>query len=36
MRKRFRRRAAIEPVMGHLKHPYQLMRCFLKGYAETQ
>ena len=32
MRKRFRRRAAIEPVISHLKHDYRLVRCFLKGH----
>jgi IS5 family transposase len=32
MRKRFRRRAAIEPVISHLKHDYRLARCFLKGH----
>lgn len=31
MRARFRRRAAIEPVISHLKHDYRLVRCFLKG-----
>lgn len=36
MRKRFRRRAAIEPVIGHLKHDYRLARCFLKGFAGDQ
>jgi IS5 family transposase len=33
MRARFRRRAAIEPVISHLKHQYRLMRCFLKGFV---
>ena len=32
MRKRFRRRAAIEPVIGHLKADHRLGRCFLKGH----
>ena len=32
MRKRFRRRAAIEPVISHLKHDFRLARCFLKGH----
>lgn len=32
MRKRFRRRAAIEPVIGHLKQDHRLGRCFLKGH----
>ena len=31
MRQRFRRRAAIEPVISHLKHDFRLFRCFLKG-----
>ena len=31
MRKRFRRRAAIEPLIGHLKNDFRLRRCFLKG-----
>jgi transposase, IS5 family len=30
-RKRFRRRAGIEPVIGHLKSDYRLGRNFLKG-----
>ena len=30
-RKLFRRRAAIEPVIGHLKHDFRLMRNYLKG-----
>lgn len=30
-RKRHRRRAAIEPVIGHLKHDYRMIRNFLKG-----
>jgi len=32
MRARFRRRAAIEPVISHLKLDNRLMRCFLKGF----
>ena len=31
MRKLFRRRAAIEPVIGHLKHDFRMMRNRLKG-----
>ena len=31
MRKRFRRRAAIEPVISHLKLDSRLLRCFLKA-----
>jgi len=33
MRKRFRRRAAIEPVIGHLKSDFRLARNYLKGSA---
>jgi IS5 family transposase len=33
MRARFRRRAAIEPLISHLKHQYRLARCFLKGFV---
>jgi len=36
MRARFRRRAAIEPVISHLKHQYRLARCFLKGFGGDQ
>lgn len=36
MRKRFRRRAAIEPVIGHLKSDHRLNRNFLKGFAGDQ
>lgn len=36
MRARFRRRAAIEPVISHLKHQYRLIRCFLKGFVGDQ
>jgi IS5 family transposase len=36
MRKRFRRRAAIEPVISHLKADYRLLRCFLKGFQGDQ
>jgi IS5 family transposase len=32
-RKKHSRRAAIEPVIGHLKHDYRLIRNFLKGTA---
>ncbi|MGJ8651957.1 MAG: IS5 family transposase [Opitutaceae bacterium] len=32
-RKRFGRRAAIEPVIGHLKSDYRMARCYLKGAA---
>lgn len=30
-RKRFRRRAGIEPIIGHLKTDFRLMRNYLKG-----
>lgn len=30
-RKRFRRRAAIEPIIGHLKQDHRMIRNFLKG-----
>jgi transposase, IS5 family len=30
-KKRFRRRAGIEPIIGHLKSDYRLMRNYLKG-----
>ena len=30
-RKRFRRRAGIEPIIGHLKFDYRLLRNYLKG-----
>ena len=30
-RQRFRRRAGIEPVIGHLKHDYRMARNYLKG-----
>ena len=36
MRKRFRRRAAIEPLLSHLKHDFRLLRCFLKGFQGDQ
>lgn len=30
-RKRFRRRAGIEPIIGHIKHDHRLIRNYLKG-----
>ena len=36
MRKRFRRRAAIEPVISHLKADFRFLRCFLKGFQGDQ
>ena len=35
-RKRCRRRAAIEPLMGHLKSDYRLGRCYLKDHLGDQ
>ena len=35
-RKRFRRRAGIEPVIGHLKSDHRLKKNFLKGFAGDQ
>ena len=35
-RKRFRKRAGIEPVIGHLKSDYRLARNFLKGQMGDQ
>jgi IS5 family transposase len=35
-RKRFRRRAGIEPVIGHLKSDHRLKRNFLKGFNGDQ
>jgi len=35
-RKRFRRRAGIEPVIGHLKSDHRLKRNFLKGFQGDQ
>ena len=31
MRKKLRRRNAIEPTIGHLKHDHRMDRCYLKG-----
>lgn len=36
MRRRFRRRAAIEPVIGHLKSAHRLNRNFLTGFSGDQ
>lgn len=30
-RKRFRRRAAIEPIISHMKHQYRMLKNYLKG-----
>ncbi|MFP4542277.1 MAG: transposase, partial [Opitutales bacterium] len=32
-RERMARRAAIEPVIGHLKSDFRMARCYLKGFA---
>ena len=36
MRKRFRKRAGIEPVIGHLKSDHRLNRSWLKGFEGDQ
>lgn len=36
MRKRFRQRAGIEPVIGHLKSDHRLNRSYLKGFEGDQ
>lgn len=36
MRKRFRKRAGIEPVIGHLKSDHRLDRNYLKGFEGDQ
>jgi len=35
-RMNFRKRASIEPVIGHLKHDFRLSRNFLKGFIGDQ
>lgn len=35
-REKFRRRAAIEPIIGHLKNHYRLSRNYLKGFIGDQ
>ncbi len=35
-RKRFRARAGIEPVIGHLKHDHRMLRNYLKGVIGDQ
>lgn len=35
-RKKFRRRAAIEPIIGHLKNDYRMARNYLKGFVGDQ
>ena len=36
MRRRFRRRAAIELLLSHHKQDFRLWRCFLKGFQGDQ
>lgn len=35
-RKKCRRRAAIEPLIGHLKSDHRMIRCYLKGFLGDQ
>ena len=35
-RKRFRARAGIEPVIGHIKQNHRMLRNYLKGAAGNQ
>ncbi|MGZ5209245.1 MAG: IS5 family transposase, partial [Sulfuricurvum sp.] len=35
-RKKFRRRAAVEPIIGHLKNDYRMARNYLKGFIGDQ
>ncbi len=35
-RKRFRARAGIEPVIGHIKHDHRMLRNYLKGATGNQ
>jgi transposase, IS5 family len=35
-RRKFRRRAAIEPVIGHLKTDHRLHQCYLHGEKSAQ
>ena len=35
-RKRFRARAGIEPVIGHIKHDHRMLRNYLKGANGNQ
>ena len=35
-RKRFRARAGIEPIIGHIKHDHRMLRNYLKGVAGDQ
>jgi transposase, IS5 family len=36
IRKCFRRRSAIEPIISHLKYHFRILRCFLKGFVGDQ
>ena len=35
-RAKFRRRAAVEPIIGHLKNDYRMARNYLKGFVGDQ
>lgn len=35
-RAKFRRRAAVEPIIGHIKHDHRMARNYLKGFAGDQ
>ena len=35
-KKKFRRRAAIEPIIGHLKSDHRMQRNYLKGFISDQ
>ncbi len=35
-RAKFRRRAAVEPIIGHLKHDHRMARNYLKGFVGDQ
>lgn len=35
-RKKFRRRAAVEPIIGHVKHDHRMARNYLKGFIGDQ
>jgi IS5 family transposase len=35
-RKKFRRRTAVEPIIGHVKHDHRMARNYLKGFIGDQ
>jgi IS5 family transposase len=35
-RAKFRRRAAVEPIIGHIKHDHRMARNYLKGFVGDQ